>query len=187
MELNQRRVMSPAEFIRECAREDESEQQVRRQFRQLSAYGLIEQVEIRKGGSRRGGVEHFYRALQATELDTPIWDLLPDQLKAAVTGVIFHAFGERIFQAMDAATIDARDDRHITWVTVPLDEKAWKEVIARLNALFRFTQKAATEAEKRLKEGAKPLIPTTVGLFGFESPPDVLGKGLSDADDASSG
>lgn len=181
IELNQRGVMSPAEFIRNCGQDDETEQQIRRQFRQLKTYGMIEEVETRTGGHRRGGVERFYRALQSSELDTPVWDLLPHQLKIVYTGAIFHAFGERVFQAMEADTIDTRNERHITWVIHALDEKGWKNVIDQTRSLYDFTEAEAVQSAQRIAEKDDiSVVPTTIGLFVFESPPEALRRDTGD-------
>lgn len=179
-ELNQRGSMSPSEFIRECSQADETDQQIRRQFRQLKTYELIEEVERKTGGRRRGGVECFYRALQTTEFDSPLWDLLPDQFKAVLTGAIFYSFGERVFQAMEAATIDARNERHVSWVTLPLSEESWQEVVERANSLYHFTRAEAAKCTSDLKCHGGSLIPTTVGLFVFESPPEALPRDIED-------
>jgi hypothetical protein len=180
IELNRRGSMSPAEFIRDCSQEDETEQKIRRQFRQLKTYRLIEEVETKTGGRRRGGVERFYRSLQSTEFDSPTWDLLPDQFKAVITGAVFHAFGEQVFRAMEADTIDTRNERHITWVTVPLDEEGWLKVIERANSLYCFTRSEAVQSANRTLSDDKPPIPTTVGLFVFESPSETLPRDIED-------
>lgn len=180
IELNRRGLMSPAEFIRDCGQEDETEQKIRRQFRQLRTYGLIEEVETKTGGRRRGGVERFYRSLQTTEFDSPTWDLLPDQFKAVITGAVFHAFGEQVFRAMEANTIDARNERHITWVTVPLDEAGWLKVVEQANSLYYFTRAEAVQTADRTTGPDRSLIPTTIGLFVFESPPEALPRDIED-------
>lgn len=180
MELNQRGPMSPSQFFRECVEEGDTESKVYQQFDQLEKYGLAKVVKTLSGGRRRGGVEHFYEALQPAEFDTPAWAVLPPQFKAIFTNSIFRTFVERIARAMDALTIDARNDRHVSWVTVALDEEGWKNIIKRTDSLYHFMRKEETRAAGRMADTGEKPIPTTVGLFVFESPPAELRKSLDE-------
>jgi DNA-binding transcriptional ArsR family regulator len=176
MELNQRGPLSPSQFFRECGQDGDTESKVWRQFRQLEKYGLVEEVETRSGGRRRGGIEHFYRALQPAEFDTPSWAHLPSQFKAMFTASIFPTFVDRVVRAMDAGTIDSRSDRHLTWVTVPLDEEGWSKVIRRVDSFYHFMREEANLAEGRMSESDEQPIPATVALFVFESPQEELSQ-----------
>jgi DNA-binding transcriptional ArsR family regulator len=169
--LNQR-PMSPSQFQRAFGREGESLSRISRQFRKLESYHLIEEIEQKSGGSRRGGVEHVYRSIQVTEIDTPIWAVLPYQFKRAMSAVTAENMGIRIAQALESETIDARSNRHLSWMTVPLDQQGWDHVIAQTDAHFEWVRDEAVRAGERLAESSEEPILTTVALAAFESPPE---------------
>lgn len=78
---------------------------------------------------------------------------------------------ERVSQAFEHGTIDAREDRHFTWTDLTLDEIAWSEIIERLDGLFERLFEAQAESNARLAKGEGEPISVTVALAGFESPP----------------
>jgi hypothetical protein len=74
---------------------------------------------------------------------------------------------------MEAGTIDARDDRHLSWMPLRLDEQGWINVLKRIDDTFRWLFEEQEEANERMaKSGEKP-IPMTVALAAFESPKDT--------------
>jgi DNA-binding transcriptional ArsR family regulator len=166
VELN-KRVMSPSQFFRECG--GESLSMVSRHFRQLVKYGYLELVEERRGGRRRGAVEHFYRAIQRPLFEETTWTCLPDSVQEDATWETFHTYGERVKQAFAGSTINSREDRHFTWTAFHLDQQAWDEGIRRFDGLFHHMFELAQEAAPRIAEGAEP-IPVTAALAMFESP-----------------
>ncbi len=71
---------------------------------------------------------------------------------------------------MAAGTCDAREDRHLSWSLVRLDQRGWEKVVAAVDALFEGIFQEADEAEARLaKSGEEPIL-MTVALAAFESP-----------------
>ncbi len=178
--LNQNGPMSPSQFLREYGRGSDMLTSVSRQFRQAAQYGVIEEIERKRGGHRRGAVEHIYRAVQPLEFDRADWSSLPEPYKNTFTVLIHQTFAEQVREAIVAGTIDAREDRHFTWMTIALDQKGWNNVIARTDAHFRFVRAEAKRAEKALaKTDAEP-VAVTVGLAAFEAPPHSLRKPSGD-------
>jgi hypothetical protein len=50
------------------------------------------------------------------------------------------------------------------------DEIAWKEIIKRVNALFKRSLELRKESEERLAETGGEPVPVTVAFAAFESP-----------------
>lgn len=144
-----------------------------RHFRYLEKLGCLELVEERTGGQRRGGREKIYRAVARSLFDESAWLLLPDSVQREVTGVIFSSYIERAAEAVAAGTIDARQDRHLTWTGMHYDEQAWSEMIERIDDLFRFSLELRVQAALRMITSGEEPIPVTVALDCFESPKDA--------------
>jgi hypothetical protein len=169
-ELNMRE-MSPKGFHDEFG--GGSISRVSRAFDLLAEFGWLFQTRTETGGKRRGAVEHFYRATQAAVFYNEIWSPLPQSMKEMISGGIFEELSERVRKAMEAGTIDARDDRHFSWMPLLLDEQGWENVLKRIDAIFRWLFQEQEEANLRMaKSGEKP-IPMTVALAAFESPKDT--------------
>ncbi len=165
------REMSPKQFFEEFG--GGSLSRVARAFEVLIEYGWLYQTRTETGGKRRGAVEHFYRATSPAMFDEGTWPDVPDAIKNIFTWRSFLTLAERVKGALVAGTIDAREDRHFTWSPFRLDLQGWKNVIAKVDALFHWLFEEQERANARMaKSGEKP-IPMTVALAAFESPKDT--------------
>ena len=61
----------------------------------------------------------------------------------------------------------AHPDRHLSNVSLDLDEQGWREAMALLSSCLEGLMQIGSESEAR--EG-KPTVRATFGLMGFESP-----------------
>ncbi len=170
VELNGRE-MSPKGFYDEFG--GGSISRVSRAFDLLAEFGWLYQTRTETGGRRRGAVEHFYRATQTAVFYDDVWVPLPASMKEMISGGIFEELVERIREAMEAGTIDARDDRHFSWMPLRLDQQGWDNVIARVDAVFHFLLEEQTDADARMAESGEEPIPMTAALAAFESPRDT--------------
>ncbi len=170
MELNTRE-MSPKLFFDEFG--GGSISRVSRAFDLLVEFGWLYLTRTETGGKRRGAVEHFYRATQPAVFYNEVWGPLPQTMKEMISGGIFEEFSERVKEAMEAGTIDAREDRHFSWMLLRLDEQGWKNVLARVDAIFHWLFQEQEEANLRMAESGEKPIPMTVALAAFESPEDT--------------
>lgn len=164
------RDMSPKQFFEAFG--GESISRVSRHFEVLSKYGWLKLVGKKSGGKRRGAVEHFYRATGPVLFDENTWPSLPEPMKNLVTWNAFETLAEQVNAAIKAGTIDARDDRHVSWIPLRLDQRGWEKVIGKLDALFHFLLEEQEKANLRLAKSGEEPIPMTVALAGFESPKD---------------
>lgn len=147
---------------------------IERHFKILTEYGWLRLVEKKKVGDR-GWPQSFYRATEAAVFDTKTWCSLPYSIRFAFSCGTFEQLIERVVEAMKAGTFDARDDRHLSWVPLALDQHGWDRVISRLDALFESLSEEQADAKIRLDRSDEEPILMTVGLAGFQSPsPDQL-------------
>lgn len=143
---------------------------VDRHFKKLAKHDWLRLVRIVKpGAGRRGGEEHIYRATELAVFDDETWALLPYSLKAFFSWRSVTQLAERIREAMEAGTFDARPNRHLTWTPFAVDQLGWERVVEAVNALFASLFEEQEDAKLRMQEsGAAPLV-ATVGLLAFES------------------
>lgn len=143
---------------------------IARYFRQLEEWDFVEVIEIRRGGRRRGGVEHIYRRTQTNLIRTEEWEQLPPFLREDISVNMVASYIARLSEAIEVGTFDAETDRHFSWDKPTLDRQAWDELNARLDELLDWIPELARESAERMQESGEEPIPTTVGLAAFRSP-----------------
>jgi len=163
-----KRTMSVSQFIKTFPQY--THPQAYRHFRWLEDEGFLEVVETKTGGKRRGATEYFYRANVRSLFDQASWKCLPDAVKNKVTGTTFSMYIDRVAEAIEAGTIDIRQDRHFTWSDPIFDQQAWDETIEEMEALFGRIPLRNAKAAARLAETGEQPIPMTIALACFESP-----------------
>jgi hypothetical protein len=143
---------------------------VDKHFKRLAEYGWLRLVRSESGKGRRGAVENFYRAPELAVFDAETWARLPRSLREEFSWRIFEQFAERVREALDAGTFDAREDRHFTWTPLVLDEQGRKRVLALVDDLFDRLPEEQTDARIRCEHTGEALMSVTVGLAAFDSP-----------------
>src|SRR5882672_1401727 len=93
--------------------------------RELERLDCIELVETRPV---RGATEHFYRATARAFFDAEDWAQLPLSVRNSLSGVMMTEIWNVIGSAMTAGTFDARDDRHVSWTPMVVDDEGWQEL-----------------------------------------------------------
>jgi DNA-binding transcriptional ArsR family regulator len=158
--LNQR-VASPSEL---AAEQGETVGYVAYHVRVLHELGLIDLVETRQV---RGATEHFYRGAVQPYLGDDFWALLPEDARSGISVAGLDVLNRAIKEAFEAGTFDARTDRHLSNVTLELDEAGWREATESLNSCLEDLMRIGADCKAR--NGNQPLR-ATFGLMGFESP-----------------
>lgn len=158
--LNQR-VASPSEL---AAEQDEAVGYVAYHVRVLHELELIELVNTRQV---RGATEHFYRGTVKPYLSDEFWEQLPEDARGPISGAGLDVLNDAIRQAFEAGTFDARADRHLSNISLELDEQGWREAGSLLEKCLKGLIRIGSEAEGR---DGTPAMRATFGLLGFESP-----------------
>lgn len=165
--------LSPSQFVELAGGELAH---ISRCFRQLRDWDFIEIIETKRGGHRRGGVEHVYRRIQRALFDTTVWEQLPRTYRDECSGAALESYIARISEAIEAGTFDQELDRHLSWDGVALDRVAWTQLVTRLDEILFGLPDLALEAAERIAATGEGPIPTTVGLAAFRSPFEIKGQ-----------
>jgi DNA-binding transcriptional ArsR family regulator len=158
--LNQR-AASPSELASE---QGEAVGYVAYHVRVLHELGMIELVNTRQV---RGATEHFYRSTTQPYMDDDFWAKLSLDSRTGISMASITTLNSAIREALEAGTFDSRTDRHLSNVTLELDEAAWREANALLNSCLERLMEIGVESEAR---DGEPTIRATFGLMGFEVP-----------------
>lgn len=141
-----------------------------RRLKTLAELGWLIKVDERTGGKRRGATEYFYRATGPATFDTDIWASIPNSARKGMSWRTLQQLFEKVTEAVNAGTLDARLDRHASWSLLLLDELGWKQVVAALDSYFRDLFKAEEAAKVRLASSGDKAMLATFVLACFESP-----------------
>jgi len=167
--LSRMATISPTEFARDRR---EPVGNVAYHFRELARLGFI---ELARTQPVRGATEHFYRRAKVVIFDDVSWLELPDEARQIVAQGTLRELVRLTNASIAAGTFTARADSHITWQSVRVDEEGWREITELLNSTFERIGAIQDDSTARLEACDGDPFVATVGLTGFESPPDHIG------------
>lgn len=136
-------------------------------FRELEKFGCLELV---KEVGRRGATEHFYRATRRALFDNSDWASLPPSLKSEVSAGVLRDLLAAIGEAFEAGTFDSRDDRHLSWTSMYVDEEGWRELTGRLQETLEDLLAIRERAGGRMAASGESGMMATFAIASFESP-----------------
>jgi DNA-binding transcriptional ArsR family regulator len=168
MEAASKRPVSPASFFAKYG--GGSVADVGRHFEALRGRHWLRLVKPLDGRGSLGRTEHLYRTNKAPVFDTDVWSAMPGSVQAVVNAWILESYSRRVGEAMEADTLDAREDRRFSCATVPLDRLGWEKLIARTDTLFKFLFGEQARTKQRLAHSSEEPFFATVVLMAFESP-----------------
>ena len=161
--LNER-IASPNEISKEL---DQSVGHVSYHIKVLKECECIELVDT---APRRGAMEHYYRATSRAFLDVSNWAAVPASVRPGLSGSLMQTVFDDATKALTAGTFDKREDRHLSWTPMIVDEMGWEELRKGLEEMLMriFTIQSACAA--RLTKADEPGIPISVSMLGYETP-----------------
>jgi len=164
LEALQGRAASPAELARKFG---ESLGIISYHANALRDVDVIEQVRTKP---KRGTLEHFYTARPRSFIGHQDWRRAPYSVRGGVTDEAIRTFIGKVGAAIDADTIDSREDTTLNWMPMTVDGQGWQETAEILDRALQELQRVAAESRERLD--GEDGIPVVTGLAAFESPPD---------------
>jgi DNA-binding transcriptional ArsR family regulator len=161
LEALQGRTASPTELAREFG---ESLGVVSYHANALLDVGCIEQVRTRP---KRGTIEHFYAARPRSFIGHQDWRRAPVSVRGGVTSEAIRTFVVKVGAAVDADTIDSREDTTLNWMPITVDERGWRETAEILDRALQELMGVATASRERL--GEDPGIAVVTAMAAFEA------------------
>jgi DNA-binding transcriptional ArsR family regulator len=133
---------------------------------ELEKLECIERVETKR---RRGVKEHFFRARSTLVFDETRWHALPPSIKADVAVSSLQYLFDDVADALEEGTLDARDDRHISWVPAEFDPQGWEEARDLIDQTLERLGAIQDAAALRLAKGRERGLMATVAMLAFET------------------
>ena len=158
------REASPNELARELG---EGLSQTSYHVKVLSDLGLI---ELQRTEPRRGAIEHYYRAAQRPLLDTSEWEQIDPLERKAFSGYIIELLIADASRSLDAGTLDARDNSHLSRTPLLLDVEGFDEVATALDGALQAVLDAQAASAARMNKSGEEGIHAIAGLLSFETP-----------------
>jgi DNA-binding transcriptional ArsR family regulator len=137
--------------------------------RVLEKCGCIEQVATAR---RRGAVEHYFRARPRSYIGHQDWRKVPKSLRDAVTGASLGTFFDKAADALEAGTLDGRDDTTLNWMPMAVDETGWAEVAAVFEAVTNRLEAIHELCRRRIEQNDEEATALVVGMAAFEPAPE---------------
>ena len=138
--------------------------------RALNKCGCLELVDTAR---RRGATEHFYKAAPHAFIGAPHWRRVPRSVRSGVSTASLQTLMDRAVAALEAGTLDRRDDTTLCWMPLHVDEKGWADVTAILEEAHDRVLAVQESSSARLvaAEGAgrTEAVSAIVALANFET------------------
>jgi DNA-binding transcriptional ArsR family regulator len=162
------RPMSPSHFVERIGGDASY---VARCFRDLADWGLIELIETRTGGRRRGGVERVYRNARDFHFHLPAWQSMPQFMRVEVSSCIVAGYLDRLDEAIRASSPHGASGDKLVWRPGVFDRAAWREMNAELDRILDWIMQLERESVERVGPDREGLMPTAIGMACFRSSP----------------
>ncbi|MEX2106609.1 MAG: hypothetical protein WD810_06890 [Solirubrobacterales bacterium] len=136
--------------------------------RALNKCGCLELVDT---AQRRGATEHFYKAAPCSFIGDRSWRTVPRAVRGGISAASLQTFMDKAVTALEAGTIDGRDDTTLSWMPLGLDQRGWDEVTAIMGEATDRVLAAQSRSSRRLtrRKGDGEAISAVVALANFET------------------
>ena len=142
----------------------------RRRLPHAGARPLRSACQLVDTAQRRGATEHFYKATPGAFVGGPHWRKVPRAVRGGVWAATLQTFLDKAIAALEAGTLDGRDDTVFRWMPLHLDEEGFEEVVAILEEATKLMLAAHVRSQDRLSEnGGEDTVSTVVGMAAFET------------------
>ncbi len=121
---------------------------------------------------RRGAVEHYFRARPRSYIGHQDWRKVPKSLRDSVTGASLGTFFDKAADALEAGTMDAREDTTLNWMPMAVDTAGWAEVATVFEAVTNRLEAIHELCRRRMKQSGEEPTALVVGMAAFEPAPN---------------
>jgi DNA-binding transcriptional ArsR family regulator len=128
-------------------------------------------IELVKTEPRRGAVEHYYRATARAFLTDRDWRHVPNSIRPSLSGSLLQTAIDDAVEALESEHFDARDERHLSWTPMIVDEQGWQDLTAVLAETLDRVLDVQTASAARLSESGEEGFSVTATMLGYEAGP----------------
>jgi DNA-binding transcriptional ArsR family regulator len=145
-------------------------------FRALKEEGYL---RVSRTEPARGVRRHYYVARRRKVItDQEYTEMTKKEQRAASEATLRDLLGH-CGEALKKGALDAREDSHLSWVQLSLDEKGWEQLQTHMDWMLERSLQIHEGSLARLRRSGEEPRPTTVALASFEDsapPPPANGS-----------
>ncbi|HSS43172.1 MAG TPA: winged helix-turn-helix domain-containing protein [Solirubrobacterales bacterium] len=139
-------------------------------------FGKLERekwIHVSRTEPVRGGMRKYYVGDRLNLITHREFEQMNDRNRPETSeGVLLHQL-EICGEALEARTLDARGDSHLSHTPMDLDQKAWNDLRNLMDGALERILEIKVEALMRLRKSGEEPIPTVANLGAFEVPASV--------------
>jgi DNA-binding transcriptional ArsR family regulator len=156
------RVASPSEIADLCGADLNK---VSNHIKALAEAGCIEAVRTE---TRRGAIEHFYRASLRPNIGVAEWEVLSEPARLEISALVFQTIVAEGLAALRTGSFDSRTDRHLAWRPLTLDDDGWAELTKELAESLERLEEIQARAYGRLADSGEQGVTVLAAAMAFE-------------------
>jgi hypothetical protein len=89
---------------------------------------------------------------------------------------LFQMILDDVVASLEGEVFDEREDRHMSWTPMMVDEQGWKEINGLLHSVLKQVIKAQEAAVKRLAKSDEEGFDMSVAMIGYQVPAESAKK-----------
>jgi hypothetical protein len=160
------RESSPSELAVEF---DEPLGNVSYHIKTLEELGCIELVRTTPA---RGALQHHYRAVVRPLITDDAWARVPSSARPSISAGILAEIWRDLAEAVGEGTFDKRQDRHLSWTNLVLDEQGWNDMTEMLAGVLDRAMEIQAESAGRLQgDHSDGVVTSKLVLAHYEPAP----------------
>lgn len=140
--------------------------------RELDRFGCLDLVRTAR---KRGATEHFYKAQPRAFIGDRSWRTVPRSLRGAVSAAALQTYIDKAIAALEAGSIDDREDSVLYWTPLLVDLLGWEEINAIVEEATERILAAQERSRRRLNRENADTMSTIFSVAHFETGPSRPG------------
>jgi DNA-binding transcriptional regulator GbsR (MarR family) len=136
-------------------------------FRELEKEGYLRVSRVEPA---RGVRRHHYVAERRKVITNEEFAEMTKKQQSAATEATLRDLLGHCGEALKTGVLDAREDSHLSWIQLSLDEQGWEELQTHMDWMLERSLQIHEGSLARLRQSGKEPKPTTVALVSFEDP-----------------
>jgi hypothetical protein len=124
---------------------------------------------------KRGATEHFYKAQPRAFIGDRRWRTVPRSLRGAVSAAALQTYIDKAIEALEAGSIDDREDSVLYWTPLLVDLLGWEEINAIVEEATERILAAQERSRRRLHRENADTMSTIFSVAHFETGPSRPG------------
>src|SRR5262245_46595907 len=159
------RESSPSELAVEF---DEPLGNVSYHIKTLEELGCIELVRTTPA---RGALQHHYRAVVRPLITDDAWARVPSSARPSISAGILGEIWRDLAEAVGEGTFDGREDRHLSWTSLVLDEQGWNDMTELLAGVLDRATEIQADSARRLQGDHGEVVTSKLVMAHYEPAP----------------